>query len=74
MMLALLDTDILNEVLKQRNALVQSKTTAYLAQHGQFCISAITRFELVPPGYLESNATTQLADLPYFVRIRSYCR
>jgi hypothetical protein len=35
---ALLDTDILSEVLKQRNAAVQQKATAYLQQHGPFTL------------------------------------
>ena len=39
----LLDTDTLNEVLKQRNANVIGHAAEYLAQHGQFAISSITR-------------------------------
>jgi hypothetical protein len=43
MPLSLLDTDILNEVLKQKNAIVVGHAAAYLAQHGQFAISSISR-------------------------------
>jgi hypothetical protein len=39
---SLLDTDILNEVLKQKNANVITQGAAYLAQHGQFAISSIS--------------------------------
>lgn len=39
----LLDTDILSEVLKQRNAIVAAKALAYLQQHGHFAVSRITR-------------------------------
>jgi predicted nucleic acid-binding protein len=59
MPLALLDTDILSEVLKQKNPDVASKATDYLAQYQQFAISAITRYEIVR-GLKATNATTQL--------------
>ena len=44
---SLLDTDILNEVLKQKNATVTGHAAAYLAQHGQFAISSITWYEVL---------------------------
>jgi predicted nucleic acid-binding protein len=44
---SLLDTDILAEIFKLRNQSVAAKAAAYLQQHGQFDISAITRFEVV---------------------------
>ncbi len=44
---ALLDTDMLNEVLKRRNPHVVQHATAYLRQHSQFAVSAITRYELL---------------------------
>ena len=44
---ALLDTDILNEVLKQQNVQVLQHASAYLGQHGQFAVSSITRYEVV---------------------------
>ena len=56
---ALLDTDLLSEVLKQRNLNVRKHARTYLRSHGQFAISAVTRFEVLR-GYKEKNATTQL--------------
>jgi predicted nucleic acid-binding protein len=43
---SLLDTDILTEVFKLRNQSVAASATAYLQKHGQFAISAMTRFEV----------------------------
>lgn len=62
---ALLDSDILSEVLKRRNAVVLQKATLYLQQHGQFAVSAVSRFEILR-GYKELNATTQLARFATF--------
>jgi hypothetical protein len=45
--LSLLDTDILTEIFKLRNHTVAANAIAYLQQHGQFAISAITRFEVI---------------------------
>ena len=56
----LLDTDILSELLKQRDANVVARAADYLAQHGQFTISSITRYEVLR-GLKEKNATAQLA-------------
>jgi predicted nucleic acid-binding protein len=44
---SLLDTDILTEIFKLRNQTVAPNATAYLQQHGQFAISAMTRFEVI---------------------------
>ena len=55
----ILDTDILSEVLKQRNAVVRQRAAAYLQQHQQFAFSSVSRFELLR-WYKEKNATTQL--------------
>jgi tRNA(fMet)-specific endonuclease VapC len=62
---ALIDTDILNEVLKQRNPLVIQNAAAYLAQHGRFTISAFTRYEILR-GLKEIKATAQLTRLARF--------
>lgn len=62
---ALLDTDILNEVLKRRNATVVQHAAAYLAQHGQFAISSITWYKIFR-GLLERGATTQLVQFQTF--------
>ena len=64
---ALLDTDTLNEVLKQRNPLVVQKSADYLQQHSQFAISAITRYELLR-GLKEKQAAKQLAQFDVFCR------
>jgi predicted nucleic acid-binding protein len=45
--IALLDTDILNEVLKGRNKSVVRSAAAYPNAHGQYALSAMTRFEVV---------------------------
>jgi predicted nucleic acid-binding protein len=57
---SLLDTDILTEVFKGRNQLVAANAAAYLREHGQFAISAMTRFEVVR-GLRHKRATTLLA-------------
>jgi len=44
---ALLDTDILSEVMKGRNEAVRSRATEYLAQYAAFSISAVTALEVV---------------------------
>lgn len=43
----LLDTDILSEILKGKNAAVAAKASAYLAEHGQFTTSSVTVAEIV---------------------------
>jgi tRNA(fMet)-specific endonuclease VapC len=43
---ALLDTDILSEILKQRNPLVASVGSRYLIEYGRFAFSAITFYEV----------------------------
>jgi tRNA(fMet)-specific endonuclease VapC len=55
---SLLDTDILNEVLKRKSANVVRHAAEYLAQHGQFAVSSITRYEVLR-GLLEKRALTQ---------------
>jgi tRNA(fMet)-specific endonuclease VapC len=70
MNLALLDTDILSEVLKQRNATVARHASVYLQIHGRFAFSMFTRYEIVR-GYKESNATRQLQRFAAFCA-RSY--
>jgi tRNA(fMet)-specific endonuclease VapC len=61
----LLDTDILSEVLKQRDAHVMANASIYLKEHGQFTFSAFSRFE-VRRGYVERGATSQLARFEVF--------
>lgn len=62
---ALLDTDILSEFLKQRNAAVTAKALQYLQQHGQFILSAFSRFE-IRRGLLAKQASTQLPRFEQF--------
>lgn len=64
---SLLDTDILSEVLKQRNATVARKAVDYLQTHGQFAVSAFTRFE-IERGYKEKRATRLL------LRFATFCQ
>lgn len=66
MQIALLDTDMLSEVLKQRNPQVVTKAAAYLRSHGCFAFSAFTRFE-ISRGFKERGATNQLT------RFREFC-
>jgi tRNA(fMet)-specific endonuclease VapC len=61
----LLDTDILSEFLKQKNPQVLQKAAAYLALHGRFAISAMTRYEVLR-GLKDKNATRQLKSFEAF--------
>jgi predicted nucleic acid-binding protein len=44
---ALLDTDILSEVLKAKDPQVMGKASQYLAAHSRFAFSAITFYEVI---------------------------
>ena len=44
---SLLDTDILSELLKQKNPTVVQNAAAALAMDGAFAFSALTRYEMV---------------------------
>jgi len=44
---ALLDTDVLSEILKGRNARVLQVAQGYLAEHARFSFSAITHYEVL---------------------------
>jgi tRNA(fMet)-specific endonuclease VapC len=63
----LLDTDVLSELIKRRNATVQQHALAYSRQHGRLAFSAITRYEVVR-GYVQRGATIQLA------RFNAFCQ
>ena len=63
----LLDTDMLSELLKQRNPQVTARAAEYLQLHRQFALSVFTRFEIAR-GFKEKGATTQLT------RFREFCR
>src|SRR6266576_3528011 len=62
---ALLDTDILSEVIKLRDPAVRQKALAYTQVHGQLAFSAMTRYEILR-GYRDQNATAQLAKFAAF--------
>jgi len=62
---ALLDTDILSECLKQKNRRVVQQAANYLAIHGRFAISAMTRYEVLR-GLKDKNATRQLGNFATF--------
>lgn len=57
---ALLDTDILSEVLKGKNAQVLVSAQAYLAVHQRLSFSAMTVYEVLR-GMLANQASRQLA-------------
>lgn len=61
----LLDSDILSELLKQRDPNVVPNAAAYLRVHGKFAFSAISRFE-VERGYKQKRATRRLARFATF--------
>jgi len=67
MTIALLDTDMLSELLKQRNPQVTAKAAEYLRVHCKFAFSVFTRFEIAR-GYKEKGATTQLTRFGEFCR------
>lgn len=54
----LLDTDMLIELLKQKNPRVAQQAAAYLQQHARFSFSAMTRYEILR-GIKEKNAFVQ---------------
>ncbi|HEX3657883.1 MAG TPA: type II toxin-antitoxin system VapC family toxin [Pirellulales bacterium] len=57
---ALLDTDVLSEVLKRKDQQVLITARQYLAEHQRFTFSAITVYEIVR-GMRATGATRQLA-------------
>jgi tRNA(fMet)-specific endonuclease VapC len=62
---SLLDTDILSELLKQKNPIVAQKAGVYLAQYGQFAFSALTRYEVLR-GLKDRQAIAQLQKFAVF--------
>ena len=67
MAIALLDTDMLSELLKQRHPQVTSRAAEYLRLYGKFAFSVFTRFE-ISRGFKEKGATNQ------FTRFKEFCR
>jgi tRNA(fMet)-specific endonuclease VapC len=62
---ALLDTDILTEVLKRKDPQVAAHGAVYFAAHGVFTLSAVTRFELLR-GFKEKGAAAQVTRFEAF--------
>ena len=58
---ALLDTDILSEVLKRKNPVVVARVKQYLAAFGRLAFSTMTMHEVVK-GLTARGATRQLSD------------
>lgn len=58
---AILDTDILSDVLKRKDAQVLSTAQRYLGEHMRLAFSAITVFEIVR-GMRANQATRQVAE------------
>src|SRR5438128_2679737 len=58
---ALLDTDILSEVLKKKDQQVLAAARQYLAEHERLAFSAITAYEIIR-GMRANKATKQLGE------------
>jgi tRNA(fMet)-specific endonuclease VapC len=61
----LLDTDILSEVIKQKNVVVAKRAASYLSVNHHFTISAITRYEIIR-GLKAKAANKQLRQFAVF--------
>jgi predicted nucleic acid-binding protein len=66
---ALLDTDILSEILKAKNQRVLACARTYLLEHSHFAFSAITFYE-VTRGFRATQAERQLA---HFAKLAAGC-
>ena len=55
----MLDTDVLSEVMRGRNPVVQERSLAYLAEHQCLSFSLITRYEILR-GLKAKHATRQI--------------
>ncbi len=62
----IIDTDILSFILRKHPA-VLPKARAYLAEHGQFTFTIITRYEILR-GLKAKNAVQQIANWRAFVQ------
>jgi len=58
--LALLDTDTLSEIMKGKNASIETHAREYLKTHGRFRLSVITRYEILR-GLKSKQAARQMA-------------
>ena len=55
----IVDTDILSEYLRGKNADVQDRAREYLEEHGRFTMSVVTMFEVVR-GRHQANQPSEL--------------
>jgi tRNA(fMet)-specific endonuclease VapC len=67
MLPALLDTDVLSEVLKGKHRQVAQSAEQYVREHQRFTFSAITLYE-IERGLLARRATRMLAQFDEIVR------
>jgi tRNA(fMet)-specific endonuclease VapC len=65
MQLSLIDTDILSEILKNRDPIVVRNAARYIAEFAQFSISAMSRYEVIR-GLKHKNAHRQLTKFATF--------
>lgn len=63
----LLDTNVLSEIMRGRDASIQNNVRAYLAQYGEFRFSILTRYEILR-GLEAKQASAQIA------RFQAQCR
>lgn len=63
----LLDTNVLSEIMRGRDASIQNNARAYLAQYGEFRFSILTRYEILR-GLEAKQASAQIA------RFQAQCR
>jgi tRNA(fMet)-specific endonuclease VapC len=64
---ALLDTDILSEILKNRDATVARAAADYLAKHGEFTVSVVSVMEIAY-GLNRAGRKTQLEEFEAALR------
>lgn len=62
-----IDTDILSEIFKRKNAPVAEKAASFLQHHERFSFSAITRYEIIR-GLKAKYAIRQLGNFAAFCR------
>jgi predicted nucleic acid-binding protein len=61
----LLDTDILSDFLRGKNAEVQDRARSYLREHGRLTISVVTVFEVVRGRYQASQVSRAIEFLAW---------
>jgi len=64
---SLLDTDILSEILKQRDSNVAARAKEYVAEHGRLTLSSITVLEIVR-GYRRVGREAKVTTFEFALR------